>query len=642
MTTYTEKFKQIIPIFFLYITLYLTYLIFSQGLENFFILDDFANLDPLKQGIYTTQDLYNYLTEPRFEGQRPISRLSFLIDDNAWPTDASFFKRTNILIHLLTGIFLFIFSSQLFKLLEIDTSKTYYAALTITIIWLLHPLNTSTVLYVVQRMAQLSTLFILIGLSLYIKGRLIVKLNLLKGYLLMSTGIGAFGVFAFLSKENGILLSLLALALEYTILSCKKITPPEKYWKPWFAVFVIIPSSIPLLYFATHFDSIQTTYEHFRDFSLIERLMTQSHVLIDYLKVIFFPQLTSLSLFHDDYPITRELFSSRLTLLNIFLILGLILFSIFFRKKFPLISFGILWFFIGHILESTVFPLEIYFEHRNYLSMIGPLFILVFFIFTLLTEKKISLPTKKIISLFLIFYVSLIMFLQITNTKTWGNYSQLITVWYDEHPESKRAGAEKIIMLLAQKTRVDKTIDELQKVIEKHPESMYLQLMRVNILCSTNKIKHQPFEELFELAKNSRFTFGVLKMADHIRKKIVQKKCTNVVMGDIITFLHYLSENPSTFHNKHNRHNIYVTLAKAYEYTRDLNATITMYDRAYQFVSIDTIPLSQAILLSSASLYEDALSYVNKAKTSSIKRHSSDIEKMEIVLQQTISYHEKK
>jgi tetratricopeptide (TPR) repeat protein len=40
-------------------------------------------------------------------------------------------------------------------------------------------------------------------------------------------------------------------------------------------------------------------------------------------------------------------------------------------KKQPLVGFGILWFFAGHMLESTLLPLEIAHEHRNYLADYG-------------------------------------------------------------------------------------------------------------------------------------------------------------------------------------------------------------------------------------------------------------------------------
>jgi len=490
-------------------------------------------------------------------------------------------------------------------------------------------------------MAQLSTLFILIGLTVYIKGRLIVSHKPAKGYLLMSTGIGVCGILACLSKDNGILLSPLALVLEYTILSYKKITPPKKYWKLWQATFLIIPFLLPFIYFSMFYGSFQDSYNLYRDFSLSERLLTESHVLIDYLKLIFLPRLTGLSIFHDDYPITHTLFSDPFTILNIVFIFSLIIFGLFFRKHFPVIAFGILWFFIGHSIESTVLPLEIYFEHRNYLSMIGPLFSLVFIIFKQFESHQIRLSTKKIVFIFLLLYLGFILFLQTINTKTWGDYSQLVTIWYQEHPESKRAGAEKIMLNLAQKNKMSDTLFELQEIIKKHPKSMYLHLLKVNILCSSKTIKQQSFEHIYELAKKSKYHFGDLEMADSIRIKIEKKQCDNVSMENIITFLQNLSENASASHRK-NHFDIYRSLAQSYTYTGDLNATITSYDNAYQIKSIDTIPLTQAMLLASASLYPEALEYIEKAKKSPIKRQVDDVSDLEILLKNTINFYAKK
>jgi hypothetical protein len=58
-------------------------------------------------------------------------------------------------------------------------------------------------------------------------------------------------------------------------------------------------------------------------------------------------------------------------------IVGLIILAIYARKRLPLFSLGILWFFCGHVLESTVYPLELMFLHRNYLPSLGILLAVV-------------------------------------------------------------------------------------------------------------------------------------------------------------------------------------------------------------------------------------------------------------------------
>jgi hypothetical protein len=60
------------------------------------------------------------------------------------------------------------------------------------------------------------------------------------------------------------------------------------------------------------------------------------------------------------------------TLVSIFIILGLIGYSIWSAKKKPVLSFFILWYFGNLVIESSIFPLEMVYEHRLYLPAVGP------------------------------------------------------------------------------------------------------------------------------------------------------------------------------------------------------------------------------------------------------------------------------
>jgi Tfp pilus assembly protein PilF len=55
------------------------------------------------------------------------------------------------------------------------------------------------------------------------------------------------------------------------------------------------------------------------------------------------------------------------TLPALFIVLGLICLGLFLINKRPLFAWGVLFFFINQVIESSIFPLELVFEHRNYL-----------------------------------------------------------------------------------------------------------------------------------------------------------------------------------------------------------------------------------------------------------------------------------
>jgi hypothetical protein len=109
-----------------------------------------------------------------------------------------------------------------------------------------------------------------------------------------------------------------------------------------------------------------------RDFTLVERLMTEARVLWFYLSQILLPSHGAFAIYLDGFSVSRSLFQPPSTL---FSLVGwaLVLVVVGFKHRWPMLSFGLLWFLVGHSLESTIVPLEIAHEHRNYLPALGPL-----------------------------------------------------------------------------------------------------------------------------------------------------------------------------------------------------------------------------------------------------------------------------
>jgi tetratricopeptide (TPR) repeat protein len=108
-----------------------------------------------------------------------------------------------------------------------------------------------------------------------------------------------------------------------------------------------------------------------RDFTLMERVLTESRVLLFYLKMIIMPTVQELGLNHDDFPLSHSLLDPPGTLLSLLALAALFTAALLLVGRQPLVSLGLLWFFTGHALESTILPLEIAHEHRNYLADYG-------------------------------------------------------------------------------------------------------------------------------------------------------------------------------------------------------------------------------------------------------------------------------
>jgi len=169
-----------------------------------------------------------------------------------------------------------------------------------------------------------------------------------------------------------------------------------------------------------------------RDFTLGGRVMTELHVLLLYLKLILVPLPSSMSLFHDAFPITRTL--DWATMLAAMLHAGLILLAVALRKRAPWIGFGILWFYICHALESTIVALELVFEHRNYLALLGPAIVVAVLIVNGLRAADARHFTPLVSTVLLL----LLAFNTHARALVWSNKELLLVSDYERRPTSGR------------------------------------------------------------------------------------------------------------------------------------------------------------------------------------------------------------
>ncbi len=172
------------------------------GLGGPFVLDDFGSLGALgnRGGVVDWASFVAFV----FGGDagptgRPLALLSFLVDARDWPAESWPFKRTNLIVHIVCGILLYALTTNILRVLKVSRSRIFWVSLSLTGLWLLHPFLVSTTLYAVQRMAQLSTLFVFAGMLAYLKGRVLLAEKPARAYWIMSLSIGCFTLLAMVS-----------------------------------------------------------------------------------------------------------------------------------------------------------------------------------------------------------------------------------------------------------------------------------------------------------------------------------------------------------------------------------------------------------------------------------------------------------
>ena len=420
-----------------------TALVYLPGLQGPLLLDDRPNLTDNQMlhidGAMADEWRTAMLSSDAGRLGRPVSMLTFAINYvAAGEFSPAALKATNVAIHLLVGLLIYWLATRLARapaLPSTSARRANWLALAAMAIWLLHPLHVSTVLYAVQRMAQLSTLFVVLGLCVYVhyRQRWVVRRatpgELVAAALWLSLITGLAG----LSKENGLLLPWLVLVLEVS-LYCG-------YWagqrsRPLAVTawcLLLCPFLLLALCLLLYPDFILGAYRH-RDFDLQQRLLTQGRVLWHYLGWIVWPDVRSMGFQHDDIALSANLWQPLTTVSSLAAWALLLACSILWRHRFPLLLCAVLFYLVGHFLESGVFALDLVYEHRNYLPSIGVCLLLA----AVLASARVwrgPIPGSYLCAGVL----ALLALLLLVRSYTWSDQLLMMRSNVQHHPNSPRA-----------------------------------------------------------------------------------------------------------------------------------------------------------------------------------------------------------
>jgi tetratricopeptide (TPR) repeat protein len=366
------------------------FLLYSNSLESPFIYDDLSNIQDNPQiriTKITLEDIKKAGFEDRFSN-RPVATISFALNYYVHQYNVTGYHLINILIHIITGLLLYFFVKTTLSLppLQSGYEASRWIPFITALLWLIHPINTQSVTYIVQRMNSMAALFYILAFLLWVKGRLAgggwKKQILFAGCILA-------GVLSLGSKEIAATLPFFILLYEWYFFRDMSYDWLKRHL-PLFAVIFILMLMGAFFYLGTHpIQKILMGYEGY-DFTLAQRLLTQFRVVLFYLSLLIFPHPSRLNLEHD-FPLSYSLIDPITTLFAIGAIIGLIGLSIWKAKRDRLLSFCILWFLGNLVIESTVIPLEIIYEHRTYLPSMFIFLMVVLLAYRFKIPKKIGL-----------------------------------------------------------------------------------------------------------------------------------------------------------------------------------------------------------------------------------------------------------
>jgi tetratricopeptide (TPR) repeat protein len=430
--------------------------VYAPGLQGPFVFDDYPNIVANKLIAVDALDAERlrdaaFSLGNRSYPQRGLARLSFALNYYfaGGRFDAFAFKVTNVVIHVLNGLLVYWLSVLLLRryaggarppAAEAGWSAMQsYLPLLVAALWLVHPIQLTSVLYVVQRMTSMAAFFVLAGLLLFVMGRIRLEAGRAHGLTWMFAGLAGGVGLGFFCKQNAVLLPFYAFLVELFFFRHQALpVAARRRLYGFYALTVVLPALLAVAGLIVAWDAILQDYV-FRDFTLGERLLTQSRVLFFYLGLMVFPHIRSFGLYHDDIALSTGLMEPWTTLASVLawaVLVGLALWGVRHRA---LWSFAVLWYLVGHALESSLVSLELAFEHRNYLPSFGVLFAAAYYLVWGL-GRVVSTPrlVYPVVGLLVI----VLAFITFTRAGVWGDRYTVIEFSLRNHPNSSRTHGE--------------------------------------------------------------------------------------------------------------------------------------------------------------------------------------------------------
>lgn len=325
--------------------------VYANSINGGFIWDDYVLI---KNNAYIkeTSNIVKLFTQDitRGAGQesnayRPLQTLTYMIDYRLWKLNARGFHLTNIFLHIIAALLLY----MLFNSLWGDEWACFLAAAFFAV----HPVQTGAVAYISGRADSLSLLFMLSCFFFYIRSH---RLN----------GSGSGRIFyilallsyvsALLSRENSLILPALLLLYHYSF----RIRIRAGRFLP--LLFITI------LYLLFRIMVIKGTLPHTSSLvTLLQRLPGFFVAVASYVRLLFLPFGL-----HMEYGLKKFGFTDPRAISGILILSLLWGYAFMKRKTDNMTFFSVSWFFIALLPVSNLYPINAYMaEHWLYLPSAG-------------------------------------------------------------------------------------------------------------------------------------------------------------------------------------------------------------------------------------------------------------------------------
>jgi len=583
--------KAALKVAFLFFILSSIAVLYYPGLWGPFLLDDLQNLSEAKiRGPFWAEWFRVSFANNSGPFGRSLSVASLALNEYWLGSEAFGYKLVNLAIHLTIGILIYTLVYKL--ILRVNNpinrnhpssaalennppQKAIFIAALSASLWLIHPLQVSTVLYSVQRMAQMGTLFLVLGMLFYVQGRW--KASILCWPL------------AIFSKETGVLLPFYLLTIEYFL--------PQPYFSTtkksrlyYLFLWCVFTTFFACVYYILHYGLYKQAFFN-KGYTLTQQIFTQIEIICFYIRLIWMPSLGQMGLFHDDFLITQHITFTLVFSLICFVGLLLLIFKS--KNKHPILAFGLCFFLLSHLVESTVLPLELVFEHRNYLALLGLVLIPSYY----LVHFLVSLSKPWVTGIILVTFCGTLGWMTQLRVASWANVELFLQLELLAHPHSARAHVEWANFLMEQHqfTQAD---NHLKKAAQLAPHNAGITIHRLLLQC-THDAAHNSrvmstaarLHEALQATQHKTITPYAILVLDNIVRNLVIQSCPELASEDILKLINASIDNPRTQSQKNYLATLYHLRAGIHMLHDNVYAALCDLDTAYKLYPKRLAPL---------------------------------------------------
>ena len=360
-TAFSSRLRAVLQFWPLLVVAVLGAAVYAHTLDVPFYLDDYASIQE-NPAVYEWQ---GFIELWKFAPMRFAGYLSFALNYQLHQFDVAGYHVLNIAVHILTGWAVFWLARVLLRLPQVETtpvSATWLPFLA-ALLFVLHPLHTQGVTYIVQRLSAMAALFYLATLASYIHLRLS---RVRPQQALWGAACAVFAVAAIFTKQNTITLPVLLLFTELLFFS--------RTWRMrGIAVGIVVLIAVLLWMlvafsmkhnpFTFSLETLDTITHEALETSRAEYLATQTQVLWWYLRLFVWPVDLRV-----DYAFPLTDFSNAMVWVATAGHLAVLGFAVWSLQRRPLPGFLIIFYYLAHSVESGLIPItDVVFEHRTYL-----------------------------------------------------------------------------------------------------------------------------------------------------------------------------------------------------------------------------------------------------------------------------------